>query len=183
MIPDAQHFLTKTTCDIVGVTRCVRHERQRPCATACSCSKDSYRSRDTRGRKERAWTTHSPRAVITLAGCALRAPQQRRWSWLIIIAIRSLPFAIRRVRVPNIVPYKASWSSRAIRTSAVRAAFTTSPIFRLAESRVSNRDCNTVKFYAWQKEFKHYASICKTDIRLMKNFKWLLQKLLTNKIV
>jgi len=102
----------------------------------CSCSKDSYRSRDTRGRKERAWTTHSPRAVITLAGCALRAPQQRRWSWLIIIAIRSLPFAIRRVRVPDIVPYKASWSSRAIRTSAVRAAFTTSPTFRLVESRV-----------------------------------------------
>lgn len=60
-----------------------------PCATACSCSKDSYRSRDTGGRKERAWTTHSSRAVITLAGCARRAPQQWCWGWLIIIAIRS----------------------------------------------------------------------------------------------
>lgn len=60
-----------------------------PCATACSCSKDSYRSRDTGGRKEPAWTTHSSRAIITLAGCARRAPQQRCWGWLIIIAIRS----------------------------------------------------------------------------------------------
>lgn len=131
---------------------CVTNGNDR-CATACSCSKDSYRSRDTRGRKERAWTTHSPRAVITLAGCALRAPQQRRWSWLIIIAICSLPFAIRRVRVPNIVPYKASWSSRAICTLTVCVALlqNVTHLLRFTESRVSSHDRNIVEFYISQK--------------------------------
>lgn len=79
----------ETTCDIIRVTRCTLWLGDGPCATACSCSKDSYRSRDTGGRKEQAWTTHSSRAIITLAGCEWRAPQQRCWGWLIIIAIRS----------------------------------------------------------------------------------------------
>jgi len=78
-----------------------------PCATACSCSKDSYRSRDMGGRKERVWTTHSSRGYYARR---LRAEGATTVVLrLINYHCHSFTFAIRRVHMPNIVPYKASW--------------------------------------------------------------------------
>jgi len=77
-----------------------------PCATACSCSKDSYRSRDTKGRKEHGPHTSCARLLRSQAALEGATTAVLR---LINYHCHSFTFAIRRVRVPNIVPYKASW--------------------------------------------------------------------------
>lgn len=82
------YFLMETTCDIIRVTRCtlwLGDGRARQRARV-------QRIRIAVGTREDERCEHGPhssRAVITLAGCVWRAPQQRCWGWLIIIAIRS----------------------------------------------------------------------------------------------
>jgi len=100
------HFLMETTCDIIRVTRCTLwlgddHVRQRARVQRIRIAVGTREDERSMDHTHLARDYYARRLLMEGATTAVLR--------LINYHCHSFTFAIRRVRVPNIVPYKASW--------------------------------------------------------------------------